>query len=248
MPEPHTCRRPRCPPNSLRAQSRPGFPEGSPDEAADVCNPTTQKVEPDLVCLLTPTEGPHQGRPRCYPPPGSQGPAVNRGQCPISADGHSDTASVETAPADAAPVDTPSVDTAPVDTASVEAAPVDAAPVGTPSVDAAPVDTAPVDAAPMDTASVEAAPADAAPVDTPSVDAAPMDSASMDTPQGHSLRGGSPRGRSPRGHTLCGRSPRACPQTGTMGTTGASSLRINTKSCSCLTLRRVGAFPPGSTA
>lgn len=29
-------------------------PEGSPDEAADICNPTTQKVEPELVCRLAP--------------------------------------------------------------------------------------------------------------------------------------------------------------------------------------------------
>ena len=85
--------------------------------------------------------------------------------------------------------------------------------------EAASMDTHPKDTAPVDSASVDMAP----------VDTAPADSAPVDTPQGHSPRGGSPPGGSPRGHTLCGHSPRACPQTGTMGTTGACLSRVTLK-------------------
>ena len=123
--------------------------------------------------------------------------------------------------------------------------------------EAASMDTHPKDTAPVDSASV-----DMAPVDTAPADSAPVDSASVDTPQGHSPRGGSPRGHTSRTqppwrqppwrqppwtHPLWTQSP-CLPPDRDNGHHGSMLVEGYSESCSCLALRRVGAFPAGSTA
>ena len=58
--------------------SIPVSPKGSRAEAADTCNPTTQKVEPDVGL-------PHRRPPSV--PPAQEKPSVDGGQRPILADG-----------------------------------------------------------------------------------------------------------------------------------------------------------------